>query len=84
MKNQTRGVVPRKIKGFRDIDPSLNKLKWDIVEKARQVYMSYGFEHWDTPIVEYADALGKYMPGEGINMEGQVAEGVNSLKKPEK
>jgi histidyl-tRNA synthetase len=43
------------------------------------VYKSYGFEHWDTPVIEYADTLGKYMPG-----EGEVAEGVYSFRNPEK
>lgn len=77
----TRGIVPRKIKGFRDIDPGLNQLKWTIVEGASKVYKRYGFEHWDTPVLEYADALGKYMAGEGS--DGQVAEGVYSFRNPE-
>jgi histidyl-tRNA synthetase len=81
MKN-IRGVVPRKIKGFRDIDPSLNQLKWTIVDGARKVYQAYGFEHWDTPVLEYADALGKYMAG-GDSTEGQVAGGVYSFRNPE-
>ncbi len=84
MENQKRGIVPRKIKGFRDIDPSLNQLKWSIVDGARKVYKAYGFEHWDTPILEYADSLGKYMAGEGNAAEGQVAEGVYSFRNPEK
>jgi len=53
-----RGIVPRKIKGFRDIDPNLNQLKWKIINAASKVYKLYGFEHWDTPIIEYADNLG--------------------------
>jgi len=78
---QARGIVPRKIKGFRDIDPGLNQLRWTIVDGARIVYRAYGFEHWDTPVLEYADALGKYMAGEGAN--GEVAEGVYSFRNPE-
>lgn len=80
MKNE-RGIVPRKIKGFRDIDPGLSQLKWKIVDGARKVYKAYGFEHWDTPLLEYADALGKYMAGEGT--DGEVAEGVYSFRNPE-
>jgi histidyl-tRNA synthetase len=82
MKNR-RGIVPRKIKGFRDIDPSLNQLRWTIVDGARKVYEAYGFEHWDTPVLEYADALGKYMAGEGNFTEGEVAGGVYSFRNPE-
>lgn len=83
MEDKNRGVIPRKIKGFRDIDPSLNQLRWTIVDAAKKVYKSYGFEHWDTPVLEYADALGKYMPAEGNASEGQVAEGVYSFRNPE-
>lgn len=78
-KTQVRGIVPRKIKGFRDIDPNLNQLKQQIVENAREVYKLYGFEHWDTPVLEYADCLGKYMPDEDA-----VGEGVYSFRSPEK
>jgi len=77
MKNQ-RGLVPRKIKGFRDIDSNLNALRWKIIEAASKVYKSYGFEHWDTPILEYAECLGKYMPDEDT-----VDKGVYSFKNPE-
>jgi len=71
-------VFPRKIKGFRDIDENLNSLKWHIIEKATEIYKKYGFEHWDTPIIEYADTLGKYLPD-----ADEVAEGVYSFKNPE-
>lgn len=74
-----RGIVPRKIKGFRDLGPELNQLKWQIVTEAAKVYRTYGFEHWDTPILEYADCLGKYLPD-----SDSVAEGVYSFQNPEK
>lgn len=83
MENQKRGIVPRKIKGFRDIDPGLNQLRWSIIDGAKKVYQSYGFEHWDTPVLEYADALGKYMPGEDAESGGQISEGVYSFRNPE-
>ncbi len=71
-------VFPRKIKGFRDIDENLNALRWHIIEKATEVYKKYGYEHWDTPILEYAETLGKYLPD-----ADEVAEGVYSFKNPE-
>jgi histidyl-tRNA synthetase len=84
MESQKRGIVPGKIKGFRDIDPGLNQIKWAIIDGAKKVYRAYGFEHWDTPVLEYADALGKYMPAEGAAGEGQVADGVYSFAIPNK
>ncbi len=76
--SKQRGIVPRKIKGFRDIDVSLNQLKLQIIERASAVYKSYGFEHWDTPILEYADCLGKYMPDDDT-----VDKGVYAFSNPE-
>ncbi len=78
MSTQERGIYPRKIKGFRDIDAGLNQIRWKIINEATKVYQSYGFEHLDTPILEYADAIGKYMPDEDT-----VDKGVYSFKNPE-
>jgi histidyl-tRNA synthetase len=73
-----RGIVPKKIKGFRDIDANLNQLKWHIINSASAIYKKYGYEHWDTPVLEYADCLGKYLPE-----TNNVSEGVYSFKNPE-
>lgn len=73
-----RGNIPRKIKGFRDIDADMNELRQTIIREASRVYRAYGFEHWDTPVLEYADALGKYMPDEDT-----VDKGVYSFRNPE-
>lgn len=73
-----RGNIPRKIKGFRDIDADQMALRRSIIEAASRVYRSYGFEHWDTPVLEYADALGKYMPDEDT-----VDKGVYAFRNPE-
>lgn len=69
---------PRKIKGFRDIDSDANQLRWNIINSASKVYKKYGFEHWDTPALEYAENLGKYLPD-----SDEVAEGVYSFPNPE-
>ena len=74
-----RAIIPRKIKGFRDINQELNKIRWQIINSASKVYQKYGFEHWDTPILEYADCLGKFLPDTGT-----VEEGVYSFRNPEK
>jgi len=73
-----RGIIPRKIKGFRDIDASLNELRQHIIRSASAVYRKYGFEHWDTPVLEYADALGKYLPDADA-----VDQGVYNFRNPE-
>lgn len=74
-----RGIIPRKIKGFRDLEPDIIRLRWHIINTASKVYQAYGFEHWDTPALEYADCLGKYLPE-----SNSVAEGVYSFQNPEK
>jgi len=74
-----RGIVPRKVKGFRDLGPELNRIRWEIINAASKVYKAYGFEHWETPVLEYADCLGKYLPE-----SDSVAEGVYSFQNPEK
>ncbi|GIV31131.1 MAG: histidine--tRNA ligase [Saprospiraceae bacterium] len=73
-----RGIIPRKIKGFRDIDADLNALRSHIIAKASEVYRKYGFEHWDTPVLEYADVLGKYMPD-----TDSAEQGVYAFRNPE-
>ncbi len=78
MKNNERGIVPRKIKGFRDINPELNQLRWKIITKASQVYKKYGYQQWDSPTLEYADNLGKYMPDKDT-----IDQGVYSFRNPE-
>lgn len=78
MKQKERGIIPRKVKGFRDIDPKLNAVRWQIVKAAEKVYQLYGFEHWDTPAIEFAECLGKYMPD-----TDSVEKGVYSFKNPE-
>ncbi len=75
----SRKIIPRKIKGFRDISPELNDVRLHILDKASEVYQKYGYEHWETPILEYAECIGKYLPDEDA-----VAEGIYSFPNPEK
>ena len=75
---EKRGIVPRKIKGFRDIGHAANDLRWHIVRAATGVYRQYGYKHWDTPALEYADCLGKYLPDSDT-----IEEGIYSFRNPE-
>jgi histidyl-tRNA synthetase len=59
-------IQPRTLKGFRDYPPELMIPRERLLEKARQVYRSYGFAPIDTPALEYTEILlGK--GGEEIN-----------------
>src|SRR5947209_20495952 len=50
-------IQPRTLKGFRDYLPKLMIPREHMLEKARQVYRSYGFAPIDTPALEYAEIL---------------------------
>ena len=50
-------ITPRTLKGFRDYPPALMIPREHLLEKARQVYRSYGFAPIDTPALEYAEIL---------------------------
>jgi histidyl-tRNA synthetase len=50
-------IQPRILKGFRDYPPELMIPREYLMEKARQVYRSYGFAPIDTPALEYTDIL---------------------------
>ena len=81
MTEKKRGVIPRKIKGFRDITPAMNRRRWQVINAAARVYQSYGFEHRDTPVMEYAECIGKYLPGEDAG--ATIPEGLYSFVNPE-
>lgn len=50
-------IQPRTLKGFRDYLPQLMIPREQLLEKARQVYRSYGFAPIDTPALEYLEIL---------------------------
>ncbi|MFM7148252.1 MAG: histidine--tRNA ligase, partial [Gemmataceae bacterium] len=50
-------ISPRTLKGFRDYPPALMIPRERLLEKAREVYRSYGFAPIDTPAMEYAEIL---------------------------
>ncbi len=53
---------PRVAKGFRDIEAAELRQQRAMLEKIRAVYERYGFEPLETPVIEYTDALGKFLP----------------------
>ncbi len=50
-------IQPRTLQGFRDFLPSAMIPRERLIETARQVYRSYGFNPIDTPTLEYLDIL---------------------------
>src|SRR5690554_1527543 len=57
-----RGLVDRSPEDIRAVD--------EMVAKIRTVYELYGFEPVETPIIEYTDALGKFLPDQDRPNEG--------------
>ena len=52
----------RVAKGFRDIDADEIRGTRAMLATIQRVYESYGFEPIEQPVVEYTDALGKFLP----------------------
>jgi histidyl-tRNA synthetase len=50
-------IQPRTLKGFRDYPPELMIPRERLLEKAREVYRSYGYAPIDTPALEYTEIL---------------------------
>jgi histidyl-tRNA synthetase len=49
-------------KGFIDVAAEDLQATGRMLETIRRVYHSYGFEPLDTPVLEYTEALGKFLP----------------------
>ncbi|WP_333826225.1 histidine--tRNA ligase [Pinisolibacter sp.] len=69
MANETKlkARVPR---GFVDRGPAEVKATEAMLGKIREIYELYGFEAVETPLVEYTDALGKFLPDQDRPNEG--------------
>jgi len=66
---------PQKLKarlprGLEDRGPAAIAATRAMVEKIRAVYERYGFEPVETPVMEYTDALGKFLPDQDRPNEG--------------
>jgi histidyl-tRNA synthetase len=57
MATDQRLIEPRTLRGFRDYLPQLMIPREQMLDKARQVFRSYGFAPIDTPCLEYAEIL---------------------------
>ena len=57
-----RATAARLPRGLGDRGPAEIAASHRMLERIRQVYELYGFEAVETPVLEYTDALGKFLP----------------------
>ena len=57
-------------KGLQDVSASEIRARDRMLATIRDVFESYGFEPFDTPGIEYSDALGKFLPDQDRPNEG--------------
>jgi histidyl-tRNA synthetase len=60
----------RQPRGFADRSPDDIRATDRMVAKIREVYERYGFDPLETPMFEYTDALGKFLPDQDRPNEG--------------
>jgi histidyl-tRNA synthetase len=65
--NRPKARLPR---GFFDSTGKTLAIHDELIAKLSRVYASYGFERLTTPCVEFADALGKFLPDQDRPHEG--------------
>ena len=68
--NRPKARLPR---GFADRTPGEIRRVARMMETIRQVYERWGFEPVETPLIEFADALGKFLPDADRPNEGVFA-----------
>jgi histidyl-tRNA synthetase len=65
--------VARLPRGFQDSAGKKLDLHEKLIAKLSEVYRRYGFEQLTTPAIEYADAMGKFLPDQDRPNEGVFA-----------
>jgi histidyl-tRNA synthetase len=65
--NRLKARLPR---GFADRDPGEIAATRQMTDRIREVFDLYGFEPIETPLIEYTDALGKFLPDQDRPNEG--------------
>ncbi len=71
--SKVRRPAARVPKGFRDISAATVRAEAQMLARIREVYERYGFDPLETSAIEYADALGKFLPDEDRPNEGVFA-----------
>ena len=69
-KKKSDKLKARLPRGLTDRGPQDLAAAHRMLEKIREVYELYGFEAVETPLIEYTDALGKFLPDQDRPNEG--------------
>jgi histidyl-tRNA synthetase len=70
MAERSEKMKARLPRGLVDRSPEDIRATEKMVAKIREVYELYGFEPVETPLIEYTDALGKFLPDQDRPNEG--------------
>jgi histidyl-tRNA synthetase len=70
MADRSDRVKARLPRGLVDRSPEDIRAVEEMTAKIREVYERYGFEPVETPLIEYTDALGKFLPDQDRPNEG--------------
>ncbi|MEO5808194.1 histidine--tRNA ligase [Devosia sp.] len=62
MTEKTRLIAPRLPRGFEDRTPGEIAAVGQMIDKIKAVYERYGFDPVETPLFEYTETLGKFLP----------------------
>lgn len=62
MTEKTKLITPRLPRGFEDRTPGEIAAVGAMIDKIKQVYERYGFDPVETPLFEYTETLGKFLP----------------------
>ncbi|MCW5720380.1 MAG: histidine--tRNA ligase [Devosia sp.] len=62
MTEKTKLIAPRLPRGFEDRSPGEIAAVGAMIETIRKVYERYGFDPVETPLFEYTETLGKFLP----------------------
>ena len=73
MSDKPTKATAEKPRGFRDRLGAELLAERRMLETIRGVYESYGFDPLETPVIEFADALGKFLPDQDRPNEGVFA-----------
>ncbi|MBV9330111.1 MAG: histidine--tRNA ligase [Alphaproteobacteria bacterium] len=69
-KDRTSRPKARLPRGFRDRGPAELSAERRMLSTIREVYERYGFDELETPLLEYSDVLGKFLPDQDRPNEG--------------
>ena len=70
MSEKIKRPRPRLPRGFRDVGGEDLVARYEMIDRIRKVYERYGFAPLQTPTVEFAEMLGKFIQETGLPEEG--------------